>query len=255
MEVLIYVDDGVVERSKFETPRSLATVIDTDRHPLRAVDRSYFLTDGWEKRTGAVVLPGGRDIPYTTALNGAANTRIRRFVESGGCYLGFCAGGYYGAQRVEFDRGHPLEVVGERELAFFPGEAVGPAYGAGSFSYDSDTGARAAVVSWHGSDSTIGQTRVFYNGGCVFRDADRMPNTTILARYTELPGAPAAIVACEVGAGTAILSGVHPEYSAPSFRSTSGVLASIYEQLSSVEDTRVALLRDLMRRAGLTIVE
>jgi len=36
---------------------------------------------------------------------------IREYVEQGGMYLGLCAGGYYGAQKVEFEVGTPLEVL------------------------------------------------------------------------------------------------------------------------------------------------
>jgi len=42
--------------------------------------------------------------------------------------LGLCAGAYYGCARVVFEPGTPLEVVGDRELAFFPGVARGAAF-------------------------------------------------------------------------------------------------------------------------------
>ena len=32
-----------------------------------------------------------------------------------------CAGGYFGADRIVFDEDGPLEVVGVRDLKFFPG--------------------------------------------------------------------------------------------------------------------------------------
>lgn len=50
------------------------------------------------------------------------------FVHSGGSYLGLCAGAYFGCSRVVFEPGTPLEVVGDRELAFFPGIARGAAF-------------------------------------------------------------------------------------------------------------------------------
>jgi glutamine amidotransferase-like uncharacterized protein len=54
------------------------------------------------------------------------------FVElAGGSYLGLCAGAYYGSSRVVFEPGTPLEVIGDRELAFFPGIARGAAYPGG----------------------------------------------------------------------------------------------------------------------------
>jgi hypothetical protein len=38
------------------------------------------------------------------------------------CLIGFCARGYYGTARCEFEVGNRvLEVVGPRELLFFPG--------------------------------------------------------------------------------------------------------------------------------------
>jgi glutamine amidotransferase-like uncharacterized protein len=50
------------------------------------------------------------------------------FVSQGGGYLGLCAGAYYACARVEFEPGTRLEVVGDRELAFFPGIAQGAAF-------------------------------------------------------------------------------------------------------------------------------
>jgi glutamine amidotransferase-like uncharacterized protein len=50
------------------------------------------------------------------------------FVQSGGAYLGLCAGAYYATARVVFEPGTPMEVVGDRELAFFPGIGRGCAF-------------------------------------------------------------------------------------------------------------------------------
>jgi glutamine amidotransferase-like uncharacterized protein len=54
--------------------------------------------------------------------------RLVEYVRAGGAYLGLCAGAYYACSRVEFEPGGPLEVVGNRELGFFPGVAAGAAY-------------------------------------------------------------------------------------------------------------------------------
>lgn len=157
------------------------------------------------------IMPGGRDRPYHAALKGKPNALIRRFVEEGGTYIGICAGAYYGCSSVEFDLGFPLEVCEERELKFFPGKAVGPAYGKGTFFYDSEKGARIAKI---GPD-----LYAHYNGGCTF-EGD-LTHAKILARYLDLPGEPPAIIECSIGKGKALLSGVHfetqlshfPEYS------------------------------------------
>ena len=46
----------------------------------------------------------------------------------GGAYLGLCAGAYYGCSPVVFEPGSALQVVGDRELRFFPGTGEGAAY-------------------------------------------------------------------------------------------------------------------------------
>jgi biotin--protein ligase len=200
-------------------------------------------------------MPGGRDVPYHQALQGETNARIRRFVEKGGAYLGFCAGGYYGSGAVEFDKGHPLEVTGERELAFFPGTAVGPAFGGGTFAYNNDSGARAAQISWASGSHRSTVSRVFYNGGCFFREAELFSDVEVVARYAELTGQPAAIVCCKVGAGVAVLSGVHPEYAAESFRGARGRLGAVHAEILEDEVPRMALLSALLTRAQIELSE
>lgn len=163
-----------------------------------------------DNRCTLLIMPGGRDLPYLRALRGEPNKLIRTFISQGGSYLGICAGAYYGAREVVFEKGGPLEVVGSRELCFFPGAAVGPAYGLGQFDYKKPAGARtASLQSAHGSIS------IYYNGGCFFRNAHCFPaHVDILASYNDVPESPAAVVACRVGRGRVILSGVHPEMEA-----------------------------------------
>ena len=253
MEVLVYVDDGVVDRSRVETPRALAEILPTDTHPIRVVDRTFFSQPNWEGSTGAVVFPGGRDLPYHEALRGEAATRIRRFVEAGGAYIGFCAGGYFGARRVEFDRGQPLEVVGDRELGFFPGIAAGPAYGPGTFAYETDQGARAALVRWSPDATTDRAAPIFFNGGCIFCGAEDLVGIEVIGRYAELPGEPAALIACRVGDGVAILSGVHPEFSSSSLQGGSDHLSNVAAALAPYESERRAILRLILERSRLAV--
>ncbi len=162
------------------------------------------IINGGLKHISLLIMPGGRDRPYHAALKGAGNVAIRSFVENGGIYLGICAGAYYGCQRVEFDKGFPLEVCEERELSFFSGTAVGPAYGKGTFEYQSEKGAFWAKIA-----TANGIFFSYYNGGCFF-EGD-FTHTKILAHYLDLPNHPPAIIECPIGKGKAILSGVHLE--------------------------------------------
>ncbi len=162
------------------------------------------IIEGGLESVSLFIMPGGRDRPYHAALKGAGNAQIRSYVENGGTYLGICAGAYYGCKTVEFDRGYPLEVCEERELSFFPGKAIGPAYGKGTFEYESDKGARLSKI-----ETANGPFFAYYNGGCYF-EGD-FTHVKILARYLDLPGHPPAIIECSIGKGKAILSGVHLE--------------------------------------------
>lgn len=175
-----------------------------------------------------LVFPGGADLGYCRTLNGEGNRRITQFVERGGSFLGFCAGGYYGSKRCEFEVGDKkMEVVGARELAFYPGTCRGGAFP--GFVYHSEVGARAVELNVP-STARVGTTmpanfHSYYNGGGVFVDAPKYQDrgVEILASFTEKlnvdsgDGA-AAVVYCKAGEGAAILTGPHPEYVSLSYQ-------------------------------------
>ncbi len=206
-QVLVYLDTGVGSRPFQQLFTSLKAHLSPDLYSIHAVDHRFLIEKEWMDDTALLVIPGGRDVPYHACLQGPGNQRIIDYVASGGRYLGICAGGYYGSAYVEFEKGGELEVLAARELAFFPGKAIGPAYGLGQFAYESERGAHSARLSWH-----EGASYVYFNGGCFFEDPEAHPDVEVLARYEDLPGSLAAAVSCSVGAGRALLCGVHPEY-------------------------------------------
>lgn len=185
------------------------------------VTDSVILKEPWQASCTLLVFPGGADLGYSRTLNGEGNQRISQFVRRGGAYLGFCAGGYYGCSRCEFEVGNkPLEVVGSRELAFYPGTCRGCAFQ--GFVYHSEAGAKAVPIKVNKEafkSGIIPQTfRSYYNGGGVFVDAGKFADQGIevLATYADeldVDGGegPAAVVLCKVGEGAAVLTGPHPE--------------------------------------------
>jgi biotin--protein ligase len=195
-KIALYNGEGVSE-----TFQNRLTSLFPDCILLSAND---LINGDWDRTATLLILPGGRDIPYHQDLKGPGNRKIRSFVENGGTYLGLCAGAYYASALVDFERGTPLEVIQPRELRFFQGRAVGPAYGLGLFDYGSERGARDALISFNGRTYPV-----YFNGGPTF-EGD-FTNTKILATYQDLPGTPPAILSCAVGRGKAILSGVHLE--------------------------------------------
>lgn len=163
--VFLYSDEGVCPDSLRATVRSLKAVAN---RPVQFVNRQTFISPGWEEQAALIVFPGGRDVPYANALQGAANQRIRHYVEKGGRYLGICAGGYYGCDSICFEKGGPLEVIGQRELKFFPGQAIGPALGLRQFSYEGLNGARITRMRLSNQHFSIAHAETYYNGGSLF---------------------------------------------------------------------------------------
>lgn len=184
---------------------------------VNPINSETIITEPWAPSCALLVMPGGADLGYCRALNGTGNKIISQFVWNGGAYLGLCAGGYYGCKSVEFEvGGKEMEVVGSRELSFFPGICRGAAFT--GFKYASESGARASKLKIE--KSTLGgaapeELRSYYNGGGLFVDAEKYEGIEVLARYTQdlsVTGGDAAVVYCKVGSGGAVLAGPHPEY-------------------------------------------
>ena len=185
------------------------------------VTETAILKEPWTASCALLVLPGGADLGYCRSLDGDGNRQIDQYVRRGGSYLGLCAGGYYGSAKCEFEVGNrALEVVGRRELAFFPGTCRGCTFK--GFVYHSEAGAKAAKLKVNceafQDDAVPGMFRSYYNGGGTFVDAEKFAErgVEILASYAEpldVDGGDksAAVVYCKVGEGHVVLTGTHPE--------------------------------------------
>jgi len=255
-EIFIYSGAGVAERSRRETPVLLESLLASSGYETYLVNASAFNDPDWMEKVAVLIMPGGSDLPYLRHLSGHYNDEIRDYVTKGGSYLGFCAGAYYASAFIDFDRGGELEVLGERELKFFPGVTKGPAYGVGTYFYGSDNGARMVPLKWCWEEEEVGQDvpplKIYYNGGCIFLEAEKYQGVKVLARYDDIPGKPAAIIECTVGEGRAILSGVHPEFTLDSLPVQSPQSKEIYAEHAQFEAGRAWLLNNLLERAGVS---
>ena len=190
---------------------------------IREVDGEMICDDDAVFSNAALlVMPGGADLPYCSRLNGRGVARIRGFVESGGSYIGLCAGAYFGASRCSFAQGDPtLAVVGERECSFFPGSATGPVHS--GFAYGSESGAIVCRIILRGGACDGEESFAYCNGGPCFLAFESGDGGgigverpfSVVAAYAET-GQPAA-VCCNVGKGRAVLVGPHPEFAARHF--------------------------------------
>uniref|UniRef100_A0A093VZ52 Biotin--protein ligase n=1 Tax=Talaromyces marneffei PM1 TaxID=1077442 RepID=A0A093VZ52_TALMA len=230
------------------------------------ITADMLIKEPWLSTCAMLVMPGGADLGYCASLNGAGNRRITQFVQNGGAYLGFCAGGYYGSRRCEFEVGDKkMQVIGERELAFFPGICRGSAFE--GFVYSSEAGARAVEVkvskSALSSDGTLPETfHSYYNGGGVFVDAETYADegVEILASYTEElavdsgKGA-AAVIYRKIGDGAAVLTGPHPEFAAVNLNKSAGSpeYAELIDQLATDDTARTDFVKACLTKLGLQV--
>lgn len=246
--VYIYAGPGASKQSLIQTVSAIEPFV--QNYEIRYLFPEQLITENWEKEAALLIVPGGADTPYTRALNGAGNQKIRSYVEKGGSFLGICAGSYYSGAYVDFGKGTPLEVQGDRELSLFPGIVRGPALAA--YDYQNESGARAATITWK---DTSGLQKgdlftVYYNGGGYFVDASTKDRTTVLASY-EGEGEFPAIIECRVGAGKAILSGVHFEYDPELMDAHDSHLQHIIPKLNNKNSKRIELVEHLLKRLNL----
>ena len=246
-KIVVYVDRGVSGDSLRHTMKSLQEEIDMHKYLVQRMDASAIKNQNWEKETALFIIPGGQDVFYESSLGDQGNAKIKQYVERGGSYLGICAGAYFASGAIEFEKGGQIEVCGERKLKFFPGLAVGPAYGSNKYSYTSEKGAAAASILWK-QESVF----VYFNGGCLFAKAREFPDVAVLAAYDDIEGSPAAIVACPFGKGKAVLTGVHIEYSASSLSAENPYLKQMLPLLEKGEAKRRQVFREVLAHLGIS---
>lgn len=262
INILIYSGNGTSPNSVRHTHQTLKSLLG-HAYDIVKVDSKALSTEPWEETCAMLVIPGGRDMPYCTDLNGALNSRIKNYVHGGGRYLGLCAGGYYASKTIEFEQDRPdMQVCGNRELEFFPGLCRGTIYP--GFVYDSERGARCANIQlmsdklqpyYPGLVPKV--VSMYYNGGGYFAHADKYPNVEILGRFLE-PGIckdeenPACVVQCKVGQGTALLISTHPEYEVASMQTHEN--QALVDELRASEADRKGFLVAAFARIGLKVV-
>ncbi|ESZ97935.1 putative biotin apo-protein ligase [Sclerotinia borealis F-4128] len=265
MDVLVYSGNGSTIESVRHCLYTLRRLL-SPSYAVIPVSDTVILKEPWTASCALLVFPGGADQGYCRSLNGEGNRRISQYVRRGGAYLGFCAGGYYGTSKCEFEVGNrQLEVVGPRELQFYPGTCRGCAFK--GFVYHGEAGARAAEIKVEDafqSENAPQRFKSYYNGGGVFVDAGIFKDEGVetLATYVDsldVDGGQdhAAVVYCKVGEGGAILTGPHPEFAAVNLDPTISIpgYSDIVKDLAEDDDSRVKFLKACLSKLGLAVSE
>ncbi|OTA94928.1 hypothetical protein M434DRAFT_394288 [Hypoxylon sp. CO27-5] len=262
LNVLVYTGTGSTVESVKHTIYSLRRLL-SPNYAVIPITETVLLKEPWAPSCALLVFPGGADLGYCRVLNGEGNSIISEYVRRGGSYLGFCAGGYYGSKKCEFEVGNKgMEVVGSRELAFFPGTCRGGAFK--GFQYHSEKGARAVRVNvvkdaFRGAGALPEVFTSYYNGGGVFVNLiDGNRDVEVLASYADnldVDGGPAkaALVYCKVGQGSAILTGPHPEFAAANLSPQHDVEGydELIATLRADDDARTSFLKACLTKLGL----
>ena len=239
--IYVYNDSGVSEEALTHTVSFFKKNYAKD-YNIITINAAQIKTTNWYDNAALFVMPGGADIPYARKLNGQGNKIIKDYVKNGGSYLGICAGSYYASAKIEFDKDGPLEVIGTREIDFFPGIAKGPVLA--PFEYKSNSGTRAAKIVYNDKEIAV-----FYNGGPYFILPKNLANMETLAYYNYAQKLLPAIVKVKYGNGLAILSGVHFEYDTNKLGSNDVHLKKIIPLLAKshneTEKLAIAIIGDL----------
>lgn len=219
---LVYNGPGAGTRSVLSAIQSLRDAL-SPAITVETIGTESLLHKNWQERCVLLVLPGGADLPYCKHLNGRGTELIRSFVNAGGSYLGLCAGAYFACSRVEFEVGDDtLQVVGDRELSFFPGIARGSVFK--GFEYEGEGGSVAAHLQIEDNGTTLTSCMDYVNGGPQFLSApdgslltpetllslNKYHDIRVLARYVDISQSAASLL-CRVGQGKAVLCASHPE--------------------------------------------
>ncbi|KAI0477447.1 class II aaRS and biotin synthetase [Xylariaceae sp. FL0804] len=264
LNVLVYNGTGTTVESVKHAIYSLRRLL-SPNYAVIPIAEAVLLKEPWAPSCALLVFPGGADLGYCRVLNGPGNSVISQYVRRGGAYLGLCAGGYYGARNCEFEVGHPpMEVVGSRELAFFPGTCRGGAFR--GFQYNSEGGARAVSVNVR--REAFKEAGVlpevftsYYNGGGVFvAPGDAGDDVEVLASYADeldvdANAEKAALVYCRVGQGAAILTGPHPEFAAANLHPRRDIdgYDQLVARLREDDGNRVSFLKACLTKLGLEV--
>ena len=148
-----------------------------DTYSIRLINAQDIIEKDILSTCSLFVMPGGADKPYCAELNGKGNEKIKKYISSGGSYLGICAGSYYASSAILFDENGPDYISEKRELSFYQGIARGPLFK--QFVPGTENGIAAVNVTIlddhfnhmkkNQKDKKKKQTiTLYYNGGPIF---------------------------------------------------------------------------------------
>ncbi len=191
------------------------------------------------KAKSLLIFPGGNCSKWDELLSKDLQEQILQWINSGGSILGVCAGAYYCSSQSFYQ-----ELFKTRKIALFKGRCQGPL----SFC-DGSCPLNVVKIRWeeNGQEGNV----VMILGGELIPDAFSSSSVQVLARFVEPPyRGRIAVVLCQVGLGSAILSTPHWEFNSCDLSRLNGTLSRFYLQ----ELKRKLDLSDNFRQACLSSI-
>lgn len=190
------------------------------------------LMEAGARRFRSLIMPGGNVYPRCFQLLKEGKDNIRSFIESGGTYLGFCAGAYFAATTVvnaekatggngTFNQATDYTTY-HHDLALFDGIAEGPV-GWAPFTHFGMDFEPVQLASNHPVLQAIGMpdegVKLFGQGGPFFTPRKKPSGYRVWARAVRPEGCAEGaatgdgkptIISFDYGSGSVILSSYHP---------------------------------------------
>ena len=142
--------------------RSIVEALENRAVRCRVLDRSC-LTNELLEPFEAIVMPGGWSVFQRAAAGKSGLNAIRGFVESGGIYLGVCAGAYLAAKDVHWEGGtYPYP------LGLFDGIAEGSLPEVAAWPKASGVRVKVTAAGHHRGIGSAGEGDFHYKGGPRF---------------------------------------------------------------------------------------
>ncbi|CAG5126443.1 unnamed protein product [Candidula unifasciata] len=256
--VLVYKGLGASETGYSHLMTALRSCVDLNKQDIDFVTPEEIVKGTKLDKASLVAFGAGYTSGFASALGEEGMRNVRNHILRGHAYLGLGAGGYFGCDYVEFDKGGPHEKLVERDLRFYPGVCSGPVYP--GFQYGTHKGLHAASVDFS-SEYFSGTFHAMIDGGGKFCSSDP-PKPGSLARdvvdvatFSDLPESPPAIVKTTLkDNGLVVLSNVHLEYDMISLLDLNPELEHLREKFVQSRLSQLSAFRSLLQMLNVAVI-
>jgi glutamine amidotransferase-like uncharacterized protein len=212
-DIIIY-DDPRAQTSISCLPETLRETF--PGQPVRVYNNDNFIAALEKDKAAIAVMPGiwSETSRYYDLLGGEeGQRRLGRFVENGGILIAICAAAYLISRHTEYTPPWGPAKAQFNPAPLFNAVARGPLQGLGEAPGGREwyENVHAAPVAFKMADGPWQETCLAYgNGPALYPDSGHERGHEVLARYSSIPGRPAAAAWRNMGHGAILWLGILP---------------------------------------------